>query len=191
MGCHALLQGIFPIQGLNPCLLCLLHWKVGSLPVGPPGKPLIKHLLVLVSHVQLFATPWTTDCQVSLTMASPGKKSRMGIYSLLQGIFLTQRSNPYLLHSGRFFIIWATSETHLICIQKVLQSAPLNSIVFRKMTDFYMKECFQRISILWEGSGNYLNAQNSLLNTSILPWLHGEIITPTYCLFLPLFFKFL
>ena len=24
-GCHALLQGIFPIQGLNPYLLCLLH----------------------------------------------------------------------------------------------------------------------------------------------------------------------
>ena len=25
VGCHALLQGIFPIQGLNLCLLCLLH----------------------------------------------------------------------------------------------------------------------------------------------------------------------
>ena len=24
-GCHALLQGIFPAQGLNPHLLCLLH----------------------------------------------------------------------------------------------------------------------------------------------------------------------
>ena len=26
VGCHFLLQGIFPIQGLNPRLLCLLHW---------------------------------------------------------------------------------------------------------------------------------------------------------------------
>ena len=25
-GCHALLQGIFPTQGLDPCILCLLHW---------------------------------------------------------------------------------------------------------------------------------------------------------------------
>ena len=25
-GCHALLQGIFLTQGLNLCLLCLLHW---------------------------------------------------------------------------------------------------------------------------------------------------------------------
>ena len=29
--CHALLQGIFPTQGSNPCLLCLLHWQEGSL----------------------------------------------------------------------------------------------------------------------------------------------------------------
>ena len=38
VGCHALLQGIFLTQGLNPCLLCLLHWQVGSLPLTP-GKP--------------------------------------------------------------------------------------------------------------------------------------------------------
>ncbi|XP_070336638.1 coiled-coil domain-containing protein 171 isoform X1 [Odocoileus virginianus] len=27
VGCHFLLQGIFPTQGLNPCLLHLLHWQ--------------------------------------------------------------------------------------------------------------------------------------------------------------------
>ena len=26
-------------QGSNLCLLCLLHWQVGSLPPAPPGKP--------------------------------------------------------------------------------------------------------------------------------------------------------
>ena len=36
MGCHALLQGIFPTQGLNLCLSCLLFWQEGSL----PGKAL-------------------------------------------------------------------------------------------------------------------------------------------------------
>ena len=40
-----LLQGIFPTQGLNVYLLCLLHWQVDSLASGffttvPPGKPL-------------------------------------------------------------------------------------------------------------------------------------------------------
>ena len=31
VGCHSLFQGIFPTQGLNPHLLCLLHWLMGSL----------------------------------------------------------------------------------------------------------------------------------------------------------------
>ena len=38
VGCHALLQGIFLTQGLNPRLLCLLRWQAGSLPLVPPGK---------------------------------------------------------------------------------------------------------------------------------------------------------
>ena len=39
VGCHILLQGIFPTQGSNPCLLCLLPWQPGSLSLAPPGKP--------------------------------------------------------------------------------------------------------------------------------------------------------
>ena len=39
VGCHVLLQGIFLIQGLNLCLLCLLDWQAGSLLLGPPEKP--------------------------------------------------------------------------------------------------------------------------------------------------------
>ena len=34
-GCHFLLQGIFPTQGSNPCLLHLLHWQEDSLPTAP------------------------------------------------------------------------------------------------------------------------------------------------------------
>ena len=39
VGCHGLLQGIFPTQGSNLHLLGLLHWQVGSLPLAPFGKP--------------------------------------------------------------------------------------------------------------------------------------------------------
>ena len=39
MGCCAFLQGIFPTQGWNLSLLCLLHWQADSLPLVPPGKP--------------------------------------------------------------------------------------------------------------------------------------------------------
>ena len=38
VGCHALLQGIFPTQGSNLPFLCLLYWQVSSLPLEPPGK---------------------------------------------------------------------------------------------------------------------------------------------------------
>ena len=36
VGCHFLLQGIFPTQGLN---LHLLHWQVDSLPLCHQGSP--------------------------------------------------------------------------------------------------------------------------------------------------------
>ena len=40
MGCHALLQGIFPTLGLNSSLLYLLHWQVSFL-LLTPGKPYV------------------------------------------------------------------------------------------------------------------------------------------------------
>ena len=40
VGCHFLLQGIFPTEGPIPCLLSLLHWQTGSLPLGPPNNNL-------------------------------------------------------------------------------------------------------------------------------------------------------
>ena len=36
--CYFLLQGIFPAQGSNPCLLGFLHWQAGSLPLSDPGR---------------------------------------------------------------------------------------------------------------------------------------------------------
>ena len=39
VGCHFLLQGIFPTQGSNLCLLCLLYLQMNSLPLAPPRKP--------------------------------------------------------------------------------------------------------------------------------------------------------
>ena len=34
VGCHFLLQGIFPAQRSNPCLSHLLHWQANSLSLG-------------------------------------------------------------------------------------------------------------------------------------------------------------
>ena len=41
-GCHFLLQGIFPTQGLNPHLQCLLLWQADSLPLSSLGIPYIE-----------------------------------------------------------------------------------------------------------------------------------------------------
>ena len=39
VGCHFILQGIFPIQGLNPQLMLLLHWQVDSSQLSQLGSP--------------------------------------------------------------------------------------------------------------------------------------------------------
>ena len=57
-------------------------------------KNVIVHLL---SHVQLFSTPWTV-ARLLCPWDFPGKNTRMGYHFLLQGIFLTQRSNLHLPH---------------------------------------------------------------------------------------------
>ena len=63
MGCHALLQGTFPTQRLNPCTL---HWQAGYILTtratweAPECVPLLLLLLLLLRHfnrVWLCATP--------------------------------------------------------------------------------------------------------------------------------------
>ena len=46
VGCHFLLQGLFPTQGSNPCLL---HWQVNSLPLSHRGSPCV------LSHTCIYA----------------------------------------------------------------------------------------------------------------------------------------
>ena len=53
VGCHALLQGIFPTQGSNLRLLRLLHWQAGFLPLAPPGKPSENNRAVYKSRLLL------------------------------------------------------------------------------------------------------------------------------------------
>ena len=66
VGCHLLLQRTFPTQGSNPCLLCLLHWQVDSLPLVPLESWTIKkteHLRIDAFKLwwwrRLLGVPWT------------------------------------------------------------------------------------------------------------------------------------
>ena len=61
----------------------------------------------LLSHVQLFATPWTVAHQGPPSIGFLRQEYWSGLPSPPQGVFLTQGSNPYflcLLHwQGGFF----------------------------------------------------------------------------------------
>ena len=52
--CHFLLQDIFPTQGLNSSLQCLLHWQANSSPLSHLGSP--AHLLASMKYFSLSVT---------------------------------------------------------------------------------------------------------------------------------------
>ena len=59
--------------------------------------PSVKWVKSLI-RVRLFATPWTVAHQAPPPWDSPSKNTGVGCHFLLQGSFLTQGSNPCLLH---------------------------------------------------------------------------------------------
>ena len=70
VGCHFLLQGIFPTQGWNHHLFisCIDN---GVLPLAQPGKPSVQFSSIqLLSRVRLFATPWIAAHQPSLSITN-------------------------------------------------------------------------------------------------------------------------
>ena len=55
-------------------------------------------VLSCFNYVRLFATPWTVARQAPLSMGFSRQEHWSGCHALLQGIFLTQGSNPHLLY---------------------------------------------------------------------------------------------
>ena len=112
VGSLSLLQGIFPTQGSNPGLLhCrqilyqlshkrspeIREWVAypfssgSSQPRNQTGAPALQ--ACVLSHVQLFAAPWTTACQSPLTTEYSRQEYWVGCHFLLQEIFPTQGSS--------------------------------------------------------------------------------------------------
>ena len=86
VGCHSLLQGIFPTQESSPCLLCLLNLQANSLPLTPPGKQAI--FFFFGPHAMI----WTTIPPARYTNLLPhylflGKKLWCYLCIQLCGIF--------------------------------------------------------------------------------------------------------
>ena len=96
--CHFLFQGIFPIQELNPCLLCLLHRRWILYPLSHRGSPLVNNdngcKLVTCVHTkslqlcQPLCDP--VDCGPPGSPVrgdSPDKNTGVGCHALPQGKF--------------------------------------------------------------------------------------------------------
>ena len=96
MGCYFLLQGIFPTQGSN---LCLLHWQVDSFTTEPPGKPCSLFWAEFISQNDVIAKSY-------LVCEDPGHWfSRCHLVN-----FLLETQNPTLTNSlwvkWEGFILW-------------------------------------------------------------------------------------
>ena len=76
-GCHALLQGIFPTQGSNSSLLCLLHWQECSLPLAPPGKPAVDVPQILFFSIN---ESEARQCSIFLTFENSQFGSSQSMY---------------------------------------------------------------------------------------------------------------
>ena len=73
VGCHFLLQGIFPTQGLNPQLLHLLHWQMDSLLLRPSGKPLCTCKRLYMNYLIYYSQPPCEADTMSLCYLSQRK----------------------------------------------------------------------------------------------------------------------
>ena len=74
VGCHALLQGIFPIQVWNlrlSHLLRLLHFQAGSLPLVPRGKPIMIKLSISTGSLKKQERSRKIPISALLTMPMP------------------------------------------------------------------------------------------------------------------------
>ena len=89
VGCHAVLQEIFPTQGSNPHLLCLLHGKWILCPLNHQGSPFCILVVLKFTQTILFGAPW----------------SRASLWPL------TRRADPQLPSSQPPL----SSDTHILC----------------------------------------------------------------------------
>ena len=68
----------------------------------------------LLSHVRLFVTPWSGPYLALPSMDFPGKSTGVGCHFLLQGIFLTQGSNPGLPHCRQTLCHLSHQGSHML-----------------------------------------------------------------------------
>ena len=77
-----------------------------------------------LSHVQLFATPWTEPARLLYPWDSPGKNTGVGCHFLLQEIFWTQESNLGLLHCRQILYLLSQQGANFKCSSSKHKTCP-------------------------------------------------------------------
>ena len=100
VGCHLLLQGIFPTQQASLHLFCLLHCQAGSLPLAPPGTDSHKTL-----QSKYLTKTWMVLCYKSYFVFSISYLIQHFYFSYLpmslwisSSLLLNAGSSPWYLH---------------------------------------------------------------------------------------------
>ena len=100
-----------------------------------------------------FATPWTVACQTPLSVGCPSKNTRVDYHFLLQGIFLTQGSNPHLCIGRQILYLGATREDPKQLYWSII-NMPTNSPYLKCMLLLLLSH-FSRVRLCatpWTGS---------------------------------------
>ena len=129
VGHHILLQEIFPPQGSNPHLLCLLHWQADPLLLTHQGSPVIE------------------ACCCSVAKSCPTLWSQGLQHARLLCPQLSHRvcSNSYVLSQWCYLTISSSATTFSFC----LQSFPASESFSIMHTSIHMLDGIWSISSLW------------------------------------------
>ena len=97
MGCHFLLQGIFPTQGWNPYFLCLLRGRQILYPLSHPGSP-CDHLASIFFSSASFCVGHT--CRSVFFLCDSSNRSGLvsSSFSNLEGKDFIQQESQGCLH---------------------------------------------------------------------------------------------
>ena len=101
VGYHALFQGIFLTQGLNPCLLWFLHWQEGSLPLRHKGNPCLSFIGALLGARH------SASCLIAIL---PGLSSK--VIDLPAPHKASQKLSMSLFYSKETRVSWRNDDLH-------------------------------------------------------------------------------